>query len=509
MPPRRVRIYRRQNYHLLQWWDKGQKRTLSERVDGDLVEAVSQARRIDERLEHFRTNGARQAPCGPREMVKAFTADLARRADAGEIDVATVRRYESAIERYLSFAEQPEIKKRYPHAGNADRNYQLGLSAFLSSTAGSASRQSRRQSLSVRGQQYVLDVVRGMYQWAADPKWGNLLLAGFRNPFVGSRRRTDWQVVDPVQRPDIDFSMATDLINSADRFQLSILSPLLLFGLRPAELGWLFREKLDKGWLRVACVPELDYLTKGRRDKRFPVPDCLHELWNHGAATTNGLLYTNRRVAEGHVRPSSLGNSLAEMSTEYRRRIASTGQWTAPRKRRERTAVMRAAGQLEYDHVEREFRKLSKALQWPAAATLKDLRHLFATCLEDSGVPEFYRRYFMGHSPGRDPIVVYTHLSEEKLHQYYKKTLATELAPIVAAIEGRLRNSHHRPAGEAEPIIASGLSPRPEVRNRATILPSWISGRKHRAPAPAGARSIDDAMTSDGPPHLRATASSP
>lgn len=371
-------------------------------------------------------------------MVNAFMADLARRADAGEIDVATVKRYESAIQRYLAFAEQPEITKRYPHAGNADRNYQLALSAFLSNTAGPTSRQSLRQGPSVRGQQYVLDVVRGMYQWAADPERGNLLPAGFRNPFAGSRRRTDRQVADPVQHPDIDISMATDLVNSADRFQLSILAPLLLFGLRPAELGWLFREKLDASWLRVACVPELDYMTKGRRDKRFPVPDCLRNLWNHGAATTSCLLYTNRRVAEGHVRPSSTGNSLAELSTEYRRRIASTGQLTAPRKRRERTVLMRAAGQLEYDHVEREFRKLSKALQWPAAATLKDLRHLFATCLEDSGVPEFYRRYFMGHSLGRAPIVVYTHLTEEKLHQHYNHALATELAPIVAAIEGRL-----------------------------------------------------------------------
>src|SRR5690348_5440990 len=60
-PPRRVRIYRRSGHHLLQWWDPAAGRNLSERVDGDLVAAIVRARQVEERLEHFRTSGPRQA----------------------------------------------------------------------------------------------------------------------------------------------------------------------------------------------------------------------------------------------------------------------------------------------------------------------------------------------------------------------------------------------------------------------------------------------------------------
>ena len=74
---------------------------------------------------------------------------------------------------------------------------------------------------------------------------------------------------------------------------------------------------------------------------------------------------------------------------------------------------------LGYDHIQHEFQKISRSLQWPNSATLKDFRHLFSSCLENAGVPEFYRRYFMGHSPGRAPITTYTHLSQ--LHEQYDR----------------------------------------------------------------------------------------
>ena len=41
-----------------------------------------------------------------------------------------------------------------------------------------------------------------------------------------------------------------------------------------------------------------------------------------------------------------------------------------------------------------------KQLQWPAQATLKDLRHLFATTMNNASMPEAYRRVFDGASAG-------------------------------------------------------------------------------------------------------------
>ncbi len=52
-----------------------------------------------------------------------------------------------------------------------------------------------------------------------------------------------------------------------------------------------------------------------------------------------------------------------------------------------------------------------RKLNWPAAATMKDLRHLFATSLA-AGMPEHDRQYFRGQTPTSAPIGRYTHLNE-------------------------------------------------------------------------------------------------
>lgn len=57
-PPQKVRVYQRAGHFLLNWWDPGEKRNLSERVDGDLLAALTRARAIDERVTTVRTAGA-------------------------------------------------------------------------------------------------------------------------------------------------------------------------------------------------------------------------------------------------------------------------------------------------------------------------------------------------------------------------------------------------------------------------------------------------------------------
>ncbi|NES72849.1 MAG: hypothetical protein F6K24_50470, partial [Okeania sp. SIO2D1] len=69
---------------------------------------------------------------------------------------------------------------------------------------------------------------------------------------------------------------------------------------------------------------------------------------------------------------------------------------------------------------------------WPAAATLKDFRHLFATEMQNAGMPEHYRRYLMGHSPGRSAVLNYSHLNE--VREQYERAVDLRLRPIVEAI---------------------------------------------------------------------------
>jgi hypothetical protein len=276
-----------------------------------------------------------------------------------------------------------------------------------------------------------------MLERAADPERGDLLPDGFRNPFTQSSRRTRRAPPDPIRSLDITTSMAVELVLATDRFQLGVFAPLLLYGLRPGELGWLFVEHVQADWLIVPNIRELDYSTKGRRDKRFPLMDSVRALWQLGVSSSAGLIFCNRAAAEGRRKPPLAGRSLSGLADELHRRRAAANSVRAAERRRVRDRLMKDAGQLGYDHVEDEFQQLAGRLGWPPAATLKDFRHLFSTCLQNAGMPEFCRRYLMGHAFGKAPIVAYTHLSEDKIHEHYQRALATELKPIVDAIDRR------------------------------------------------------------------------
>ena len=436
LPPQRVRIYRRRDHFLLQWWDPAEKCTLNARVEGDLVTAIAQAREIDSSLIHRRSAGVKPRRIAHVQLVSRFAAALRQRADAGEIDVATARRYESALRHYENFTEQARLDPAQRYAAGVNRDFQLQFASYLNDL--DVQPNGRGNSTSpMKSQAFVVDVVRSMFEWAADPERGSLLPQGFRNPFALPTRSSRQVAVDPLRPPDITVSMAVDFLAASDAFQLAVFTTMLLFGLRPGEVGWLFFEHVQNDWLSVPNIAELDYTTKGRRDKRFPLVDCLRRLWLSKGPASKGLIYANRAASEGRRMPPLAGLALGALADEFRRRSHAPGYAGAAQRRRTRDQLMRDAGQLGYDHIEDEFRQLATRLEWPPAATLKDFRHLFSTGLQNSGMPEYYRRYLMGHAFGKAPIVAYTHLTEDKIREHYQRALTTELGPIVSAIERR------------------------------------------------------------------------
>jgi hypothetical protein len=183
--PNKVRLYFRRDHFVLQWWDPGARATCSDRVNGDLVAAIFRARSIEERLTHFKTSGqGRYRRLSHTELADRYQADLQRRADAGEIDTATVRRYGAALAHYRAFCTEPEAHKAFPYAANINRAFRLGFSAFLASRRVSPNGRAHGTARPMKGQTFVLDTVRAMLEWAADPDRGNLLPEGFRNPFL-------------------------------------------------------------------------------------------------------------------------------------------------------------------------------------------------------------------------------------------------------------------------------------------------------------------------------------
>jgi hypothetical protein len=436
-PPDKVRVYTRGSHYVLQWWDPTARGNLSDRVDGDLVDALARARQIDERLAHFRSSGSGRRRLGSLNLVEAFLESLEQRANAGNIDTATVTRYRAALRHFTDFVSQPASHSRYRYASRLDMTFADEFSGWLRARRVSPNGHPAAAPQRLRSVAYVEDVARSMLRWAADPRRGGLLPTGFSNPFSARERRTDEVRHDLFGAPDITLPMAADFLAACDRYQLPLFALHLFFGVRASEPCWLFHEHLNDGWLDVHCLPELGYFTKGRRNKSLPLPDSLAPLFDATGTDVTGLILTRRSVTEGRERPPLLDASLDELVHEFEGRCGQQRQLAAAGKRHCRDGVLRDAGAVNYSCIAAEFHRVAQQLDWPSEATIKDFRHLFNTQMQNAGMPEPYRKYLLGQSPGRSAIVNYTHLDE--VRQQFEAAATAKLQPLVDAVRRRCR----------------------------------------------------------------------
>jgi integrase len=426
-PLKKVRLYRRgERRWTCQWWERREKKNLSHSLEGDIIDAISAAREIDQRLVATRASGRVGGKVTHELLLERRRQELHRRADADGLEVSTVRRYRSPLDYYERFVQQPLVARRYPHplSTDRDRGFVHELMTFV-----------KRNPM--RGEpadpQYVCDVVRGMYAWAQDPDGGNLLPDYFRSPFSGKGSSARKIAPDVLGEPDITLNMAVDLVGACDLYQLRLFAPMALLGLRPSELCFLFHDYVNHEWLRVPCNPDIGYRSKGKRHKRFPLFEPLTTLLKR-TATRSGPLYLRRAVVEGREEPSLLGIPLERFAQHYAvRSMRASG---AAQRRDVRDQLLIEAGGVDYDRIEGEFQVLSRKLKWPTAATMKDLRHLFATSLANAGMPEHYRQYLMGQAPTSAPIGRYTHLNE--LPAQFLNAARQAFAPLTDAINNRL-----------------------------------------------------------------------
>jgi integrase len=435
--PEKVRIYARAEHYVLQWWDPAAKKNLSDRVNGDFIAAISRAREIDERIRNFRASGHVSRRLGHADLIAKYLENLGKRADAGEIKPGTVERYRAALGHYEAFLERPDVASRYAYAAGIDRDLALEFTAFLNARTVTPNGAALGDARLMTGQGFVLDTIRAMLEWAADPERGKLLPEGFRNPFLGASRRLGTPADDCEAEPDITTDMAIEFISTCDEYQLRLFAPMILYGLRPGEPCFVFREHVDADLLRVNCLPDLVYATKGQRNKALPVIDVVRSLLlPPSGASPDGPLFLRRRVLSGHEGAPLSATPLEEIAAEFSRRCATSGVEHMKDRLRVRDQVMRDAGAITYKTVEREFKKVARKLGWPRDATDKDFRHHFATSMENGGVPEQYRKYLMGHSRGNAAIVRYTHLN--KVRARYEAAVEREWPELVAALERRV-----------------------------------------------------------------------
>ncbi len=197
----------------------------------------------------------------------------------------------------------------------------------------------------------------------------------------------------------------------------------------------MFHEHVNAGWLDVPCLPEVNYFTKSRRAKRLPlIPAIAALLRPRPGRVASGLLYLRHGAEAIGRRSGIIGSQYSILVTEFQRRCNGSA-CTAGERQDIRDQLFHEAGGMNYDHIATEFGKISRQLTWPRSATIKDFRHLAATCLENAGMPENYRKFLLGHSPGRAAIVTYTHLNA--IREKFDAAVAGEFHPLLEAIERR------------------------------------------------------------------------
>lgn len=130
IPPKKVRLYRRADHYLLNWWDPQEKKNLSERIDGDLLEALIRVREIDDRVVNFRRSGVGRSKLSHEQVVQEYLTYQQRRAGAGEIDSGTVNRSRAALGHYLRFIEE-ETSKKWPTVNRINQDFVLDFATFL------------------------------------------------------------------------------------------------------------------------------------------------------------------------------------------------------------------------------------------------------------------------------------------------------------------------------------------------------------------------------------------
>lgn len=420
---------------ILSWCAQG--RRFKERFVGDLFAAVGRADEINKAIAQAAIPQCK-APAGIDELVTRFVEHQKRRADAGEISPHTPERYRSALDHLIAFAHEDRGRSKPEWIPN--RDLVLRFKAYLQGTliGGRKETGKGRRLLSSKGLQFILATARAMVRWAVED--GLLPVSAAAAFMQMGRDRAGHHTLSEVP---LDASDIVRLIGVADVYQLAIFSFHIFHGVRVAEPCWLMHEFVDteKSWIEYRCIEELAYRTKGRIDKRLPMPSVMRDVLRPWLTPgRGGLVLLKRR----HLRASGPACRRQTSLQEIIRQVHASAPKGWSQRSRVAIELLKKHGATEGDDVRREFGKLLAAAGLNREVTPKALRHHFATALERAGVPYYTRKYLLGHrlnergGHGSDITAIYTHLEPDFVRATYQRVLDGPMAGVVEAFEKRL-----------------------------------------------------------------------
>lgn len=362
--------------------------------------------------------------------VNKLRADFLRHhEDVLRSSVHTIRRYETATQHLLDFADS---------SGRETMAHELSVSGFVHylrhldvSPNGHANTAKRR--LRDKGVQYILEVGRSLFAFAQRQRH---LPPYAENGFVGLR--LDRMRIDDA-KPIFVFDSASELrfLKAANPQQLALHFFLAKSGLRSGEACHLLIEDFDfeSGWVRIRNKPELGWWIKTGAERSVPlVPELVAVLRRLTLGRDSGPLFRRPKfvcAASSQVAAMNrqqMGQAVQARVTQLA--AARNRELTRTEQLRVAQSIWREAGALDSDDVRRSFIRVARRAELSDATCPKSWRHSFATLLQDANVDPLVRQVTMGHKPvgGNGALgmtSVYTHTRPETQAREIERALRT------------------------------------------------------------------------------------
>ncbi len=425
----RVTVYRRGRVWYLCYHQHGRRHR--PRVGPDKTAARQLAAQVNAQIETGAPTLLDFEPVGIPELREHW---LAHHEDVLRSSLATIRRYRTASEHLIRFVDDVHPVKLASQFQAQDAE---AFAAYLRRqlVAPNGHPNARKRSLRDKGVKFILEVCRAMFNYAAKRRHMPPYTA---NPF--KIIEIDRMPVDDAA-PFVGFTeqQEHDFFTSCDEWQFPIFVTLLMTGLRPGELAHLLLPDdldLEEGWLHVRNKPDLGWRVKTRNERRIPLMKELVEVLRLTVGTrVGGTVFVRRRFSPEEP-PPLVGLTRAALRRELDRRIDLTEQQqhvSLDRGGRERIArtVWRDLGMIKTDKIRTQFMRITAHIGVPETTAPKTLRHMFATCLQDSNVDPLIRNQLMGHAPagagsandGLGMTGVYTHTRPATLRRQLEEAL--------------------------------------------------------------------------------------
>ena len=318
--------------------------------------------------------------------VKQLRADFLRHhEDVLRSSVHTIRRYETATQHLIDFADS---------SSREAMAHELSVSGFVHflwhldvSPNGHPNTAKRR--LRDKGAQYILEVGRSLFAFAQRERH---LPPYADNPFVGLR--LDRMRIDDAKLIFV-FDSASELrfLKAADPQQLTLHFFLAKTGMRPGEACHLLVEDLDfdSGWVRIRNKPELGWWIKTGAERSVPlVPELVAVLRHLTLGRDSGPIFRRPKfVCAASSQVAAMNRQQMGQAVRVRvTQVAAAKQHELSRGEQLRVAqaIWREAGALDSDDVRRSFIRVARRAELSDATCPKSWRHSFATLLQDANV---------------------------------------------------------------------------------------------------------------------------